>query len=178
MPLKQTLSRHWFSFQRELFPWPLGPLGERYERLVRVVELGGWRSRYSRGWRGRQGRRLTTGADRNFRIRSLPAGAGRLSGPSYGRRSRAPSMTRMQDLPSATGVKRSGELDRLQAAHRRHRRRHSGQLPADVSLGARQSGGDPAGEAARGTAPSHPALSGTLLFHLVSANPSYGTAAR
>ena len=42
MPLKQTLSRHWFRFQRELFPWleeALGPLGERYERLVRVVEL-------------------------------------------------------------------------------------------------------------------------------------------
>ena len=42
MPLKQTLSRHWFRFQRELFPWleeTLGPLGERYERLVRVVEL-------------------------------------------------------------------------------------------------------------------------------------------
>ena len=44
MPLKQTLSRHWFRFQRELFPWleeTLGPLGERYERLVRVVELAG-----------------------------------------------------------------------------------------------------------------------------------------
>ena len=42
LPLKQTLSRHWFTFQRELFPWleeVLGPLGERYERLVRVVEL-------------------------------------------------------------------------------------------------------------------------------------------
>ena len=42
MPLKQTLSRHWFRFQRELFPWleeALGPLGERYERLVRVLEL-------------------------------------------------------------------------------------------------------------------------------------------
>ena len=42
MPLKQTLSRHWFRFQRELFPWleeALGPLGERYQRLVRVVEL-------------------------------------------------------------------------------------------------------------------------------------------
>ena len=42
LPLKQTLSRHWFRFQRELFPWleeALGPLGERYERLVRVVEL-------------------------------------------------------------------------------------------------------------------------------------------
>ena len=42
MPLKQTLSRHGFRFQRELFPGlkeALGPLGERYERLVRVVEL-------------------------------------------------------------------------------------------------------------------------------------------
>ena len=42
MPLKQTLSRHWFRFQRELFPWleeALGPLGERYQRLVRVLEL-------------------------------------------------------------------------------------------------------------------------------------------
>ena len=57
-PLKQTLSRHWFSFQRELFPWleeTLGPLGERYQRLVRVVELvrvEEWLP-YSRGWRGR-----------------------------------------------------------------------------------------------------------------------------
>ena len=52
MPLKQTLSRHWFRFQRELFPWleeALGPLGERYERLVRVEE---WLP-YSGGWRGR-----------------------------------------------------------------------------------------------------------------------------
>ena len=58
MPLKQTLSRHWFSFQRELFPWleeTLGPLGERYERLVRVVELARVEESlpYSRGWRGR-----------------------------------------------------------------------------------------------------------------------------
>ena len=58
MPLKQTLSRHWFRFQRELFPWleeALGPLGERYERLVRVLELvrvEEWLP-YSRGWRSR-----------------------------------------------------------------------------------------------------------------------------
>ena len=58
MPLKQTLSRHWFSFQRELFPWleeTLGPLGERYERLVRMLELvrvEEWLP-YSRGGRGR-----------------------------------------------------------------------------------------------------------------------------
>ena len=58
MPLKQTLSRHWFRFQRELFPWleeALGPLGERYERLVRVLELvrvEEWLP-YSGGWRGR-----------------------------------------------------------------------------------------------------------------------------
>ena len=44
MPLKQTLSRHWFRFQRELFPWleeALGPLGERYERLghVPIIDL-------------------------------------------------------------------------------------------------------------------------------------------
>ena len=58
LPLKQTLSRHWFRFQRELFPWlekALGPLGERYERLVRVLELvrvEEWLP-YSGGWRGR-----------------------------------------------------------------------------------------------------------------------------
>ena len=58
MSLKQTLSRHWFRFQRELFPWleeTLGPLGERYERLVRVLELvrvEEWLP-YNRGWRGR-----------------------------------------------------------------------------------------------------------------------------
>ena len=58
MPLKQTLSRHWFRFQRELFPWleeALGPLGERHQRLVQVVELvrvEKWLP-YSGGWRGR-----------------------------------------------------------------------------------------------------------------------------
>ena len=33
LPLKQTLLRHWFRFQRELFPWleeALGPLGDRW----------------------------------------------------------------------------------------------------------------------------------------------------
>ena len=58
MPLRQTLSRHWFRFQRELFPWleeVVGPLGERYERLVRVLELVGVEESlpYSKGWRGR-----------------------------------------------------------------------------------------------------------------------------
>ena len=58
LSLKQTLSRHWFTFQRELFPWleeALGPLGERYERLVLVVELVRVEESlpYSRGWRGR-----------------------------------------------------------------------------------------------------------------------------
>ena len=58
MPLKQTLSRHWFRFQRELFPWleeALGPLGERYQRLVRVLELMRVEESlpYSRGGRGR-----------------------------------------------------------------------------------------------------------------------------
>ena len=58
LPLKQTLSRHWFRFRRELFPWleeSLGPLGERYQRLVRVLELvrvEEWLP-YNRGWRGR-----------------------------------------------------------------------------------------------------------------------------
>ena len=58
MSLKQTLSRHWFTFQRELFPRleeTLSPLGERNQRLVRVLELvrvEEWLS-YRRGWRGR-----------------------------------------------------------------------------------------------------------------------------
>ena len=57
MPLRQTLSRHWFRFQRELFPLleeTLGPLGERYERLVRVLELVRVEEGlpYSRGWQG------------------------------------------------------------------------------------------------------------------------------
>ncbi len=60
LSLEQTLSRHWFTFQRELFPWleeALGPLGERYQRLVRVVELVRVEESlpYSRGWRGRLG---------------------------------------------------------------------------------------------------------------------------
>ena len=58
LPLKRTLSRHWFGFQRELFPWleeALGPLGERYQRLVRVLELVRVEELlpYGRGWRGR-----------------------------------------------------------------------------------------------------------------------------
>ena len=58
LSFEQTLSRHWFTFQRELFPWleeALGPLGERYQRLVRVVELVRVEESlpYSRGWRGR-----------------------------------------------------------------------------------------------------------------------------
>ena len=58
MPLKETVSRHWFRFQRELFPWldeALGPLGERYQRLVRVLELVGVEELlpYRGGWRGR-----------------------------------------------------------------------------------------------------------------------------
>ena len=58
MPLRQTLSRHWFRFQRELFPWleeALGPLGERYQRLVRVLELVRVEESLptSRGWQGR-----------------------------------------------------------------------------------------------------------------------------
>ena len=58
MSLKQTLSRHWFTFQRELFPRleeTLGPLGERYQRLVRVLELVRVEEclPYPRGWLGR-----------------------------------------------------------------------------------------------------------------------------
>ena len=58
MSLKHTLSRHWFTFQRELFPRleeALGPLGERYQRLVRVLELVRVEELlpYQRGWRGR-----------------------------------------------------------------------------------------------------------------------------
>ena len=58
MSLKQTLSRHWLTVQRELFPQleeALGPLGERYQRLVQVLELvrvEEWVP-YQRGWRGR-----------------------------------------------------------------------------------------------------------------------------
>ena len=58
MSLKQTLSRHWYTFQRELFPGleeALGPLGERYQRLVGVMELVRVEELlpYQRGWRGR-----------------------------------------------------------------------------------------------------------------------------
>ena len=58
MPLKETVSRHCFRFQRELFPWleeALGPPGERYQRLVGVLELVGVEELlpYRRGWRGR-----------------------------------------------------------------------------------------------------------------------------
>ena len=251
MPLKQTLSRHWFRFQRELFPWleqALGPLGERYERLVRVVELvrveewlpysGGWRGRPLKdraalaraflakavldvpttrglverlrtegllrrlcGWKAAGGvpsEATFSRAFAEFAASDLPGRlhealldrtlkghlAGHVSRDSTaigGRESPAPKPAPTAkpkrrrgrprkdelrakeprvddagcwDLPKVCdiGVKRNAkgyQLDRLQAAHRRHRRWHSGQLPADVSLGARQSGGDPAGEADR-----------------------------
>ena len=253
MPLKQTLSRHWFTFQRELFPWleEAWVMGERYQRLVRVVELARveeWLP-YSRGWRGRPLKdraalaraflakavldvpttralveRLRTEptlrrlcgweaaggvpseatfsrAFAEFAASDLPGRlhealldrtlkghlAGHVSRDSTaipGRESPAPkpaptarSKRRRgsaaqgratgegaapsgaagvddaggdaggpaEDLRHRRQAQRqgiSGELDRLQAAHRRDRRRHSGQLPADVSLGARQSGGD------------------------------------
>ena len=41
LPLRQTLSRHRFTFQRELFSWleeTVGALGECYRQLVRVLE--------------------------------------------------------------------------------------------------------------------------------------------
>ena len=42
MSLGQTLSRFWYSVQAGLLPWledELGPLGERYRRLVTVLEF-------------------------------------------------------------------------------------------------------------------------------------------
>ncbi len=58
MSLKETVSRHWLRFQRELFPLledDVGPLGERYQRLVQVLELVRVEELLpsSRGWRGR-----------------------------------------------------------------------------------------------------------------------------
>ena len=206
MPLKQTLSRHWFRFQRELFPWleeALGPLGERYQRLVRMLELvrvEEWLP-YSRGGRGRplKDRAALARAFLAKAVLDVPTTRAlverlrtegllrRLCGweaaggvPSEATFSRAFAEFAASDLPgrlhealldrtleghlerqafddaggdaggtcrrSATSAssatpRESGELDRLQAAHRRHRRRHSGQLPAHLSLGARQSGG-------------------------------------
>ena len=219
MPLKQTLSRHWFRFQRELFPWleqALGPLGERYERLVQVVELvrvEEWLP-YSRGWRGRplEDRAALARAFLAKAVLDVPTTRGlverlrtegllrRLCGwkaaggvPSEATFSRAFAEFAASDLPGrlhealldrtlkghlaghvsrdstaiggrespapkpgaagvddaggdaggpAEGLRHrrqaqrqgaSGELDRLQAAHRRHRRRDSGQLSTDVS---------------------------------------------
>ena len=42
MPLRDTLSQYWESFQRGLFPWlaeELGPLSERHKHLVQVLEF-------------------------------------------------------------------------------------------------------------------------------------------
>ena len=42
MPLQETVSQYWLTFQRELFPWlaeELGPLSERHKRLVQVLEI-------------------------------------------------------------------------------------------------------------------------------------------
>ena len=42
MFLRQMLSDYWFAFQREPFPRlesELGPMGERYELVVAVLEL-------------------------------------------------------------------------------------------------------------------------------------------
>ena len=145
LSLKQTLSRHWFTFQRELFPWleeALGPLGERYERLVRVLELvrvEEWLP-YSGGWRGRP----RQGEPRAKELRRLE------------RQALMTLEEMLEDLPKVCdiGVKRNAKGHQESwTGYKLHidaiGRRHSGQLPADVSLGARQSGGDPAGEADR-----------------------------
>ena len=42
MSLREILSNYWFVFQRELFPAleeEIGPLGERYELFVTVLEF-------------------------------------------------------------------------------------------------------------------------------------------
>ena len=98
LPLKQTLSRHWFTFQRELFPWleeALGPLGERYERLVQVVELvrvEEWLP-YSGGWRGRplKDRAALARAFLAMAVLDVPTTRGLVERlrTSHGRRSRA-----------------------------------------------------------------------------------------
>ena len=67
MSLREILSNYWFVFQRELFPAleeEIGPLGERYELFVTVLEfvrverflasfhaLQGARRRTERRWR-------------------------------------------------------------------------------------------------------------------------------
>ena len=42
MSLREMLSDYWYAFQQELFPrleGELGPMGERYELFVAVLEL-------------------------------------------------------------------------------------------------------------------------------------------
>ena len=42
MSLREMLSDYWYAFQQELFPRlesELGPMGERYELFVAVLEL-------------------------------------------------------------------------------------------------------------------------------------------
>ena len=42
MSLREILSDYWYAFQQELFPSlesELGPMGERYELFVTVLEL-------------------------------------------------------------------------------------------------------------------------------------------
>ena len=41
MSLREMLSDYWYAFQQELFPRlrALGPMGERYELFVAVLEL-------------------------------------------------------------------------------------------------------------------------------------------
>jgi len=60
MPLRETLSGYWHTFQGELFPWleeDLGPLGERHRQLVTVLELVRVES-FLRHWHGLPGRPL------------------------------------------------------------------------------------------------------------------------
>ena len=63
MSLREMLSDYWYAFQQELFPRlesELGPMGERYELFVAVLEPGADRALFCPASAARQGVRRRT----------------------------------------------------------------------------------------------------------------------
>ena len=148
MSLRRNLSAYWEHIQGELFPWldeVVGPLTARHHQLVTVLEV----ARVEEFLRHPQGCPGRPPAERAALARAFMA---KVERPKRGRprkgkeRAReAKPVRRLERQPGMSLEAMLADLPRLQAAHRRGRRRHPDQLPADVCFPARQPGGDPTG---------------------------------